>query len=94
MLNFNYYNPCRLVFGRDAEKEAGNLAASVLGGKGRVLVVYGGGSVVRSGLLARVEEALTQAGHTVVARGGVQPNPQMSFVHQLLEEFKIGRAHV
>lgn len=88
MLNFNYYNPCRLVFGRDAEKEAGNLAASVLGGKGRVLVVYGGGSVVRSGLLARVEEALTQAGHTVVARGGVQPNPQMSFVHQLLEEFK------
>ena len=63
MLNFNYYNPCRLVFGRDAEKEAGNLAASVLGGKGRVLVVYGGGSVVRSGLLARVEEALTQAGH-------------------------------
>ena len=57
MLNFNYYNPCRLVFGRDAEKEAGNLAASVLGGKGRVLVVYGGGSVVRSGLLARVEEA-------------------------------------
>lgn len=88
MLNFNYYNPCRLVFGRGAENQVGQLASSILGGNGRILVVYGGGSVVRSGLLARLEEQLTAAGHTVVARGGVQPNPQMSFVHQLLEEFK------
>ncbi len=90
MLNFTYYNPCRLVFGRGAERQVGELARSILGRTGRVLIIYGGGSVVRSGLLARLEEELTKAGHTVVARGGVQPNPQMSFVHKLLEEFHAG----
>ncbi len=88
MLNFSYYNPCRLVFGRGAENQVGDLVTQVVGRPARVLVVYGGGSVVRSGLLGRLETQLTQAGHTVLARGGVQPNPLMSFVHQLMDELK------
>ncbi len=87
MLNFSYYNPCRLVFGKGAENQIGQLATNILGRPGKVLIVYGGGSVVRSGLLSRLEEQLTLAGHSVIARGGVKPNPEMGFVHDLLKEF-------
>lgn len=88
MLNFSYYNPCRLVFGKGTENQVGDLVKETLGRTGRVLIVYGGGSVVRSGLLARLQDSLIAAGHTVLARGGVQPNPRMSFVHERLAELK------
>lgn len=39
------------------------------------MIVYGGGSVVRSGLLARVEDSLRKAGIPYCMLSGVQPNP-------------------
>ncbi len=53
MLNFNYYTPTRYVFGRGVEMQAGNLTREM--GCRNVLLVYGMGSVVRSGLLDRVK---------------------------------------
>ena len=55
MLNFNYYTPTRYVFGRGVEMQAGNLTREM--GCRNVLLVYGMGSVVRSGLLDRVKGA-------------------------------------
>lgn len=53
-------------------------------GATKVLVLYGGGSVKRSGLLDRVEQALTDAGVSYVAFGGVHPNPLLSHTHEAI----------
>ena len=76
MHNFTYYAPTEVLFGRDTADKAGE-AVKKYGGK-KVLIHYGGGSAVRSGLLARVERALDDAGIAHVALGGVAPNPRIS----------------
>lgn len=78
MLNFSYSNPTRLVFGRDAELQVGAQALAVLGGKAKVLVLFGGGSARRTGILDAVEKSLEDAGFCVIEKGGVQPNPRMA----------------
>lgn len=73
MNNFTFYSPTEFVFGKETEQKVGELVKEYHGNK--VLIVYGGGSVIRSGLLARVMEALDKAGIKHVEMGGVQPNP-------------------
>lgn len=80
MNNFTYYAPTRYIFGRDTEKETGRLA--VENGMKKVLVTYGGGSVVRSGLLERVKESLQSAGVECVEFGGIKPNPTDDRVYE------------
>ena len=72
MENFTFCSPTEFVFGRDTEKEVGRLCQKH--GASRVLIIYGGGSVVRSGLLQRVEQSLTEAGLPYETLGGVKPN--------------------
>lgn len=60
-------------FGKGVENLAGELTRGM--GCKKVMIVFGGGSAVRSGLLARVEESLENAGVEFVELGGVQPNP-------------------
>lgn len=83
MNNFTYQAPTRYVFGCDAELQAG--AELRREGIGRVLVVYGGGSAVRSGLLDRVLASLEDAGIEAVTMGGVQPNPTDPKVREGIE---------
>ncbi|MDE7153691.1 MAG: iron-containing alcohol dehydrogenase [Muribaculaceae bacterium] len=83
MNNFTYYAPTRYIFGRDTEKETGRLA--VENGMKKVLVTYGGGSVVRSGLLDRVKESLEDAGVKYVEFGGIKPNPTDDRVYEGIE---------
>ncbi|MDO5531190.1 iron-containing alcohol dehydrogenase [Sutterella sp.] len=85
MLNFSYQNSTRLVFGRDAELSVGKTALDVLGAPGKVLVIYGGGSAVRTGILGAVEKSLEEAGFTVLDKGGVQPNPRMGFIRETID---------
>lgn len=80
MDNFTYCTPTRYHFGRGVESLAGEMARS-LGWK-RALVVYGGGSAVRSGLLKRVEDSLRDAGIQTDYLGGVRPNPVDSKVRE------------
>ncbi|MCH5346871.1 MAG: iron-containing alcohol dehydrogenase [Muribaculaceae bacterium] len=84
MDNFTFYTPTRYIFGRGAEDKAGTLSAELLGRK--VMIVIGGGSVVRSGLLGRVEESLKGAGVEYVILKGVQPNPTDDLVYVGIEE--------
>ena len=74
MDNFTFYSPTYFVFGKDEESKAGELVRKF--GGSRVLVVYGGGSVVRSGLLERVGKSLESAGIVSFQLGGVKPNPR------------------
>lgn len=83
MNNFNFYSPTFFEFGKDTETKTGKLVAR-FGGK-KVLVHYGSGSVVRSGLLARVTKSLEEAGVQYVELGGVVPNPRSGLVYEGIE---------
>ncbi len=83
MFNFSYYTPTQVVFGRDAEERAGTLVKAQ--GCKKVLIHYGSGSVVRSGLLGRIKASLEQEGVAHTELGGVVPNPRLSLVYQGIE---------
>ncbi len=51
-------------------------------GGSKVLIHYGGGSVIRSGLLDRVKKSLEKEGISYVELGGVRPNPRSGLVYE------------
>ncbi len=79
MENFSFYSPTYFAFGKNAEEQAGTLVKRF--GGSRVLIHYGGGSVVRSGLLDRVKKSLEAAGLEYIELGGVKPNPRSGLVY-------------
>lgn len=79
MLNFTYSNATKIVFGRNVEEQVGKEAA--MWGK-KVLLHYGGGHIVKSGLKDLVVESLKQAGLEIVELGGARPNPRLSLVRE------------
>ena len=81
MDNFTYYSPTYFVFGKKAEEQTG-ACVKRFGGK-KVLIHYGGGSVVRSGLLDRVKKSLDSEGISYVELGGAKPNPLSGLVYEL-----------
>lgn len=83
MKGFQYYTPTKVVFGKDTQSQVANLVKE-FGGK-KVLIHYGGGSVIRSGLLAQVEALLKENAIEYVSLGGVVPNPRLSKVYEGIE---------
>ncbi len=83
MFSFDYFTPTKVVFGRNTESRAADLIRE-FGGK-KVLIHYGGGSVIRSGLLNRVTDILTAAGIPFVTLGGAVPNPRLGLVYEGIE---------
>lgn len=80
MLDFTFHTPTKVVFGRGAEEKLGALLREQ--GCHKVLIHFGGGSVIRSGLLDRVRETLRKEGLAWVELGGVVPNPRLSLVNE------------
>ncbi len=80
MNNFTFYSPTYFVFGKDEESNVGKYVKRFGGTK--VLIHYGGGSVVRSGLLDRVKNSLSKEGISYVELGGVKPNPRSGLVYE------------
>lgn len=78
--NFEYFTPTKVIFGKNAEQEIGTLIKTF--GAKKVLIHYGGGSVIKSGLLDRVCASLTEAGIAYITLGGVVPNPRLSKVYE------------
>ena len=78
--NFEYYSPTRVVFGRGTEQQAGKLIKEY--GGSRVLIVYGGKSAVRSGLLDKIKNILLQENLHIAELGGVVPNPHLAKVYE------------
>lgn len=83
MDNFMFYSPTEFVFGRDTEHQTGRLVKNY-GGK-RVLIVYGGGSAIKSGLIGRVEDSFRQFGIESWRLAGVAPNPTDEKVYEGIE---------
>lgn len=83
MLDFQFYMPTYCEFGRDTENKVSGLIQRFLGHK--VLIHYGGGSALKSGLLERVEKNLSSNGIEYIALGGVQANPESDLVYQGIE---------
>lgn len=83
MNNFSFYSPTEFVFGKGTENECGKYVKKYGGSK--VLIHYGSGSVVRSGLLERVEKSLKDNGVEYVLLGGVQPNPRDTLIYKGIE---------
>ena len=86
MQKFTYYAPTEIVFGPAAEDRTAELVKKY--GGSRVLLIYGGKSAERSGLLDRVTDNLKAAGIEVLALGGVVPNPLLSTARKMAEEGK------
>lgn len=80
MDNFDFYSPTEFVFGRDRENETGEYVKKYGGSK--VLLHFGGGSAVKSGLLDRVKASLEKRGVGYIELGGVQPNPRDTLVYK------------
>ena len=83
MDNFTFYSPTLFAFGKDRESETGSYVKRFGGSK--VLIVYGSGSVVRSGLLDRVKASLEKESLSYVLLGGVKPNPRSGLVYEGIE---------
>ena len=84
MKNFEYCCPTEIIFGVGAE----NCVAEKIrkhGGK-NVLILYGGGSAVKSGLIAKIERLLTDDGFAPKIVGGVQPNPRVNFARKVIRQ--------
>ena len=80
MENFTFYSPTYFVFGKDTQSETGHYVRRFGGNK--VLIHYGGGSVVRSGLLNTIRQSLEKEGIPYVELGGVKPNPLSGLVYE------------
>ena len=83
MFDFKYYTPTKVLFGKNTEEKVADLIKE-FGGK-KVLIHYGGGSVIRSGLMQRVTDKLDAAGIPYVKLGGAVPNPHLSLVYEGIE---------
>lgn len=80
MIDFTFYSPTEFVFGRSKEESTGALVKKYGGTK--VLIHYGGGSVIKSGLLKRIQNSLKQENIEYVLLGGAQPNPIDTLVYE------------
>lgn len=83
MYHFKFYAPTKVVFGRNTEEQLADLVRE-FGGK-KLLIHYGGGSVIRSGLLQKVKDQLDSSGISYVSLGGAVPNPRLGLVYQGIE---------
>lgn len=82
MQNFTFYNPTKLIFGKD---QLSQLQTEIPQYGKKVLIVYGGGSIKRNGLYDKVKEQLYEIGAEVFELSGVEPNPRISTVRKGVE---------
>ncbi len=87
MKAFSYYNPTRIEFGADKEKNIGKYISGY--GITRVLIVYGSERIKKNGLFDSITKSLTENGISFETLGGVQSNPLLSKVY---EGVKISKA--
>jgi len=79
MRNFTCYNPVKIIFGRGTIGEI----RDQLAGDEKILVTYGGGSIMKNGVYDQVKEAL--AGHQTIEFGGIEPNPRFETLMKAVE---------
>lgn len=83
MINFEFYNPTKVIFGKGTENEVGKEIASR--GYKKVLIHFGGTYLYENGVLDRVHKSLEECGIKYIDLDGVVPNPRMSLVKNGVE---------
>lgn len=83
MINFEFYNPTKVIFGKGTENEVGKEIASR--GYKKVLIHFGGTYLYENGVLDRVHKSLEECGIKYIDLDGVVPNPRMSLVKKGVE---------
>jgi alcohol dehydrogenase len=79
MKDFTFHNPTKIIFGKNSESKVGEEIAKL--GK-NALLVYGGGSIKKTGLYNRVSESLSQYSIPFFELEGIKPNPRLSSVRE------------
>lgn len=79
MFNFDFYNPTRIIFGKDRLAGIDGLIPA----NATVLITYGGGSAQRSGLIDKVKSVLGK--RKVYEFGGIEPNPSYDTLVKAVE---------
>lgn len=80
--NFTFWNPTVLIFGKGQLEQ---LKTQVPRYGKKVLLVYGGGSIKRSGLYEKVTALLDEIGAQVYELPGVEPNPRLTTAQKGIE---------
>lgn len=80
MENFTFYSPTEFVFGRDTQKQTGELLKRY--GASKVMILSGGSSAEKSGLLSQIRKSVEDAGLQYVELKGIEPNPVASRVYE------------
>ena len=86
MLDFTYYAPTKVHFGKGKENEVGKIISDL--GYKTIMMQYGRDSIKKSGLYDRVMASLDEYGIKVIEMGGVEPNPKLSFVREAVKVAK------
>ena len=82
MLNFEFKNPTKIIFGKGQIKNLGKEIPK----EAKVLMLYGGGSIKKNGIYDQVKQALT--GFEVVEFGGIPANPEYEILMEALKIIK------
>ncbi len=87
MFNFNFYNPTRIHFGK------GTISAlsQEIPDHACILLLYGGGSIIRTGILEEVKEALDK--YQIIEFGGIEPNPTFETLSRAVEIAKTSKVN-
>ena len=86
MLNFTYYTPTKVHFGKDTHKEVGKIIKDY--GFKTIMMQYGQSTIKKSGLYDEIKSSLSENGIKVIEMGGVEPNPKLSFVKEAVKVAK------
>lgn len=92
MLDFEYYAPTKVFFGRGKETQVGKIISDY--GFKKVLLLYGKGSIKKSGLYDKIINSLSQNQISFVEMGGVEPNPKIEFIRRSIEYAKREKAQL
>ncbi len=80
MLNFTFYNPTKIIFGKGTIKDI----AKEIPRDAKIMITYGGGSILRNDVLSEVKAAL--AGYQMDEFGGIEPNPTYETLMKCVEK--------
>lgn len=86
MLDFEFYTPTKVFFGKDKQKDVGKIISEY--GYKKIMLLYGKGSIKQSGLYDTIMASLTKNNIDVIEMAGVEPNPKIEFVREAVRVAK------
>lgn len=83
MLDFEFYTPTKVFFGKDKQKDVGKIISDY--GYKKIMLQYGKGSIKANGLYDEIINSLNEYGINVIEMGGVEPNPKIEFIREAIK---------